>query len=412
MSTYYVSYLGFRVTDVELRNRSTPAAREIIRLSHLHKNKAGPLCYCKYPHGSELVARLDTTGQCCVARKRGDRGGHMDDCAFGQPAHPTCDKFKKAISVNNGVIEAFVSVKLIYGDVATTSEKKPELQISGAVGHQSQARTTADAIFNQLVLINEINRWEPGMQRDSSSVFGSFRSTVNTSCLNNKSMAETIYIPVMHDAKSCWEKVRTRLIGFKNRKKNYRKGIVLFGEIHSFRKSRGEINLRLVGIDECFILSKSQFKEMCKNFPRVWRRLKKFNSFLQNCKVVFLGVISMDSSGVAHIESFSVRLMSLQFIPVDSYNEVKVTHKLVNEGRKFFRVLSVVDEDTNFEGDFELLDMKLRWVLEVFGINSIKYIEDMNKKIEFWEDVIGCKLWKWCAYKNKKIITPFPPAET
>jgi hypothetical protein len=331
--------------------------------------------------------------------------GHTRLCAFGQPPHPTSDNVTNAITLRDGVLETFVSVNLTFHDQKTPKAKRPEPTYSDQVSSPSHARTTPEALLNRMLVEVGATQWRPGADCTNESVFGRVRELGARSFLNYKPMLDSLYVAVERDSTERWE---TKLSGLVGSRPDVRMGTILVGEVQFFRRSQGVVKFKVNGIDEDFKLSNDQVESMRRGFPRVWSQFRSLRMFHNRCRVVFFGVISVNFQREVKVESICFRLMSKQYIPCDSFCEVKVAHKLVLERRTFERVIFARDNGTKFRADFELLDLPSRCVMEIFGFNSQEYLLEMESKIKFWRNKVKCRLWYWKAYKNSTIIPRFP----
>jgi hypothetical protein len=355
-----------------------------------------------------LLVKPDPKGNLCVTRQKGDKDAHKHDCRFGQPAHPTANIYKPAFQTVGETLSAFINLSITSDYTHAPTEKKQNLDIQSKVKKKKQQYAKPNALINKLFLEKRYNYWEPGLIRTNLIVFGGLKELVRTSMMNNAPMDQNLYIPVEGDSASVWEKRCEELSNAKS--KSNRKTIVL-GEIDSFHRTSGEFSIKLKGIESYWKLSNAQFKLLKQSFPRIWAQFKRYSSTKPSCRFAFVGIVSV-TNGQVILESVCFRLLSLQYIPSDSFHEVKMTHKLVKEARKFFRVLSPTANGSKLACDFELLDMKVRYLIEVFGMNHPLYRKNMKRKIKFWTETLKARLMIWSAWKSPTIIPKLPRAGT
>ena len=410
MSNALVTYKQYVSTNDSLKRMGAEVDINMCKEAYKNKCKVGDtgiLCHCKFEDGRPIEIRKLNDDVYVTRRRKNGQDDHLSDCAYGKNSHATATEYLKPIAERDGHMEAHVNVKLNFTEeIANSKEGGTEQQYPDDVTKPSQRKADPVALLYELIEKTGINRWECAQVRSNKSVFERLNQEVAAAKMNEKPMKDNLYVAIEGDSPELWEQKKEAL---KTNSEKTRKGTLVMGEIGSFHFKNGKIKFRLKGIQQFFRMSEVQFRAMRTSYPRILRRIRKANGMLKNCRITFFGVISVGHICDVRIETMNLCLMSRDYIPCDSYLEVRVAHQLVKEGRKFLRVLRPMDVNSKYMADFELLDMGKRWVMEIFGMRTLEYLAVKKEKKIFWENTVGNNFWEWDVVNGLVKIPGFPP---
>ncbi len=122
---------------------------------------------------------------------------------------------------------------------------------------------------------------------------------------------------------------------------------------------------------------------------------------LAQSRVMGLFLVEQSDNGYLNVQNAALMLCSRDYIPCDSGHEVRLADKMVAEGRNFEKPM-FVDESLGMLPDFVDLSQPEPVFMEVWGMNTDKYIERKREKITSYRDK-GLRLWQWDAINEKDI---------
>lgn len=401
---YFVCYKHWRLPAEEVRKRQSVQSKALIADAYSSVgNGVRPICTCIGARGLELEVRKFETGMPFLARWKGQRASHAPNCPFSLPSHGGDVDRKPAVELHGGGLS--FKVKVTLEPMAEDRPEPPNSISSPASDAAAVARASIEltGMLDDCFEFLGLDTYRPGTVRTHQSVMPALRALSSKSELNRKAMSDFVHFAVQGDSLEVWHERRTVM---QDRKRPGRKRcLVVVGEISAVRDAKDGVNVHLRGVDSPFPMDGEMLYDVRTQFRSAWLRARAKNTYGES-KVIAIMVITLDEDGSIIVHRCCVKVLSRQYLLCDSYNEVKVANKLIAYGRAFRKPLSTADGET-YRPDFELLDVHCRWIMEVWGLDDQKYLEQKIMKINYWINEIKAKLWQWNAL-NARAITTFP----
>lgn len=118
-------------------------------------------------------------------------------------------------------------------------------------------------------------------------------------------------------------------------------------------------------------------------------------------RVMGLFLVEQSDNGYLNVQNAALMLCSRDYIPCDSGHEVRLADMMAAEGRTFEKPM-FLDETLGMLPDFVDLSQPVPVFMEIWGMNTDKYIERKREKIASYRNK-GLRLWQWDAISEKDI---------
>lgn len=172
-------------------------------------------------------------------------------------------------------------------------------------------------------------------------------------------------------------------------------GLIL-GQVVDIRTTQnGGYMLQVKDLGARVYMTVEHYRALEKSYPRV------FSQHVHEQKVIIMAQVELTGSNDFKLVDCAMMMTSRDFVPVDSSYEAQLCNHLVDEKRRFYKPLSVVND---LLPDFVLLDTPREIAMEVWGMLTTEYRAHMDTKIERYEK-LGTSLWQWDA----ALSVPIPP---
>lgn len=200
-------------------------------------------------------------------------------------------------------------------------------------------------------------------------------------------------------------------------KNAYQNGLrlVAIGPLARFNPARDEDlpQLRLgapFGVPKLLLdeAARAALRHSYANKLGAWRRGEKVYAIVQ---MALQAKDPKSRADTADVLDVSLMHLSSRFIPLDSSYEGRMEQQLVDEGRSFTKPLKFDNDDAVFP-DFWLLDMGCDYPIEVFGMNTLEYLQRKDAKFKIYAnpEKYPKGWWYWDVLEHGE-IPPLPTPE-
>ena len=179
---------------------------------------------------------------------------------------------------------------------------------------------------------------------------------------------------------------------------------ILFDEITGVKSADGLTTLTGKFLKDTVTVSNELAEKIKNSNAHEWASLGK-----DNRHVFGMFLISTNSDGRMQIEDASLFLTSRDYFNVEAYPEVVMVNRLIDESRCFMKPYRQWNE-SGFFPDFKLLDTREECLIEVWGMDTPRYIKQKKKKIKYYKEA-KIKLIEWTVRKIDICAVVLPPAD-
>lgn len=270
------------------------------------------------------------------------------------------------------------------------------------VGCTRPARTRMGllGVIHHLWKESSLNTWASNWKRDWWRVTQALLPVIEQGKLAGRSMTECLYlVPELNPRRRtaidrAWQQFKTSLVPNNGPS---RFGLVL-GEAMLMEVSKFGFRLSMRHFPPFLYFSDELRSKLAIAYPKAYHRIG--NREMQH--VIALCLVEISQNGNVSVVDAALMPTSKEFIPIDSSFEATLAELMVDQKRSFIKPLSARMGESVLP-DFILTDTRPVYVLEVFGLNTVDYIErKIAKKALFRAE--GKPVWSW-----EPNVTPKPP---
>jgi Protein of unknown function (DUF1173) len=264
----------------------------------------------------------------------------------------------------------------------------------------SRTRMGLLGVIHHLWKESGLNTWGANWTRDWWRVTQALLPVIEQGKLGRKPMTECMYlVPELHPARmqaieAAWGHFKADLAPGGT---TTRLGVIL-GEAMLMERSRFGFRMTLRHFPPYLYFSEDLRSKLATSFAKAYHRIGSKDGQ----RVVALCLVELTANGNLTVTDAALMATSKFFIPIDSSYEATLADILVEKKRSFIKPLSVRTGESTLP-DFILTDTRPEVVLEVFGINTVEYIDRKIVKKEIYKTQ-GIPVWTW-----EPLMSPIPP---
>lgn len=357
-------------------------------------------CLCVTPP-RRLVIR-ERAGRCWLAVWPLDGHRHALSCPFHREElgeEDRSDGSKPAVvDLGDGQVDIRLDFSLARPRNSTGAPPKVISPSGDAqIPRPSRSRMPMLGLLQYVWAAGSLNRWGKGWRRDYWRVRQQLLNAASDIIVGGHPLSDLVYMPPEFRASKKdaadrdWASYRGAL--FSSLDQDSIKSGIVVGELRELAPAKFGFRLALRHLADWFYLSEQLHQQLLRKYVRAMTHKRVDGD--QVTRVIVLAQIESTPGGSLRVMDAALMVTSRDYIPVDSMYEAKVANLLVDESRSFFKPMRRETEDRTLP-DFVLTDTRPETVMEVFGMDTVQYLQAKELKLRHYEEQ-GTALWQWDA---------------